>query len=1053
MYDNKDENSRDRRSDALKDGISGERGERAPAGDNYSRNIRQDDVQSGDRSGSPAAQKSNSFSRNHDRDGEISWGKEIVNSGRTIGRVGGRVLGYILNFFLTILLIVAITGVIVGAAFLIYVNNYIDPEIDLSAFSINQDHTTTIYYTDYSDRENGIGEEKELEDQRLYGSENSLWASYGQMTKNHKYLVRAFVAAEDRRFFSHNGVDWLRTLSAVRTFIFPSGDRVFGASTITQQLVKNITGDNEATIERKVQEIVRALNLEKQKSKEEILEMYLNIVYLSENCYGVQAAANTYFSKDVSDLTLVECAALAAIVQSPSAFDPYTRPERNKVRRDAILNNMYEYGYISEDQLEEALDTELEIKLNREGSSTNVATNSWFTDTLINDIINDLVLQKGYSRTVASNLIFSGGLKIHSTVDPKVQEVLEEEFEDDSNFPEFTGIKPESAMVVIDPATGDVLGIVGGRTKSGNRVQNHATMSKRPPGSSIKPVAVYGPALEYGLITYSSIFDDVPVNFGDDPEDPSPWPHNYPDTYGGLTTVADAIRRSVNTVSVRILQKLTIDRSFDFIHNKLNCTSIIEGITLDDGRYITDKGVAALALGQLEYGITVRELTSAYSMIANRGVYNKSRTYITVEDANGKILLSNQEQGTAVMSEQNAYILTKMMQDVVASGTATAITLDEKLNVAGKTGTTSSDYDRWFVGFTPYYVGGIWLGFEYPKSLSTMVGSPHVRLWDKIMTRLHEDFIADAYAGVEPLREFEEPSGIVKMEYCACSGKLVTEACKLDPRGSTIIKTGYYTASSVPTEACNMHVKVKVCRETGCLLGPDCDQDESNVTYRGLVKLESRSFPMEVGVSDAQYIYRELPKDVEPGKEGEPFFINLLDEEEYVGTSGVAHPYNEYCYKHFDKSEFEKRATEENTTVPEDTTVPPDESTSPPDTGPEDTDEPSGDDTTHSPPVTTHHHETTRTPYPPVTSSDDTTKTHHPNFPPDDTDESLDTDTEEPDYTDTDEPDFPFITTGPPDTAPPPDDTDPPSPDTDDPPWTEPPEDTDGDPDDPGGDD
>lgn len=870
------------------------------------------------------------------RDESVNWGAEIKNAGRIAAKVSLRVLSYIFNVLITVLLVGVITGMIVGTAFIIYINNCIDPEVDMSLFAIDKDRTTTIYYTEYTDRENRIGEEVELEDQRLYGAENSLWAEYEDMPKD---LIYAFVSIEDRRFFTHDGVDWLRTGSAVLNFLFPQG-RLYGASTITQQLIKNITGDDDVTIQRKIQEIVRALNIEKYKSKEEIIEMYLNFVYLSQNCYGVQTAANTYFNKDVSDLTLVECAALAAIVQSPTAFDPYTRPERNKDRREEVLKNMLEYEHISQEEYDEAINTELVINLNKR-SDANVSTNSWFTDTLIDDVINDLMREKGYTRAVASNLIYSGGLKIYSTVDPEVQKVLEEEYAKESNFPETTGIKPESAMVVIDPPTGDILGIVGGRDKVGNRVQNHATQSTRPPGSSLKPISTYGPGLEYGILTYATIYDDVPVNFGDytvdpDPEmpeeeivEPDPWPNNYPDRYGGLTTVADALRRSVNTVSVRILGDLTIDRSFDFVYNKLNCKSLIEGRRLESGRYVTDKGVAALALGQLEYGITVRELTSAYSMIANGGIYCESHTYIKVLDSNGEVLLSNEELGTTVMSEQNTFILTKMMQAVVSSGTATSITLDEKVNVAGKTGTTNSDYDRWFVGFTPYYVGGVWLGYEYPKSLTGISTSAHVRLWDAVMTRLHEDIINDAKNGGAPIKEFNA-SGVIEAEFCTASGKIPTEACRLDPRGtSTTIATGYFTASTLPLEPCDCHVKVAVCKESGMLLGPDCNQNASNIEYRGLIKEELRSFPIEVPVVDAQYVYREMAYDVLPGGEGEPFFQNTLDEEEYVGkTEDVDVPMNQYCTVHFNLEAFNKRAagitddTTAETTAPTTTNSP-----------------------------------------------------------------------------------------------------------------------------------
>ncbi|MBR6604061.1 MAG: transglycosylase domain-containing protein, partial [Clostridia bacterium] len=446
--------------------------------------------------------------------------------------LAGRILIFILNSFLTIMLVGIITAIIVGSAFAIYVKNNIDIEVDETKFELNTTNTTTkLYYYDFTDRENRIGEAIEIEDARLYGGSNSIFVPYSQIPKD---LINAFVAIEDERFWDHKGVDWYRTVGAGVNFIIPIKKK-FGASTITQQLIKNITGEDDYKIQRKIQEIFWALDLESKKSKEDILTLYLNVINLSQNCYGVQAAANTYFGKDVSELTLLECACIAAITNNPSYYNPIRFPEHNKERRQTILWKMSEEGLISEETMNELWDEEPVFNLNTsDKGNTNI--NSWYTDMVINDVIDDLVA-KGYTYQAANLLVYSGGLKIYTCMDPGVQSVLDEVYLSDEYFPEHTsGMPAQSSMIIIDPHTGDILGVAGAKgEKKGNRIQNFATDTVRPAGSSTKPVSVYGPALENGLITYATVYDDTPVNFRED--NSSPWPHNLPDVYGGLTNI------------------------------------------------------------------------------------------------------------------------------------------------------------------------------------------------------------------------------------------------------------------------------------------------------------------------------------------------------------------------------------------------------------------------------------------------------------------------------------------------------------------------------------
>lgn len=807
-----------------------------------------------------------------------------------------KVLMFILNAFLTVFLVGIITGIIVCSAFAIYVKKYINTEVDESKYQLNSTSTTTkLYYYDYTDRENRIGTPVELESERLYGGTNSIYVPYSQIPKD---LINAFIAIEDQRFYDHKGVDWYRTIGAGVNFFLGFKDE-FGASTITQQLIKNISGDDEYKIQRKVQEIFWALDLESKKSKEDIITLYLNVINLSQNCYGVQAAANTYFGKDVSELSLLECACIAAITNNPSYYNPIRFPEHNKERRQTILWCMKEQGKISEETMDELYDQD--VVLNYTSQKTGGSTvNSWYTDMVINDVLKDL-MKKGYSKQAANLLVYSGGLKIYTCVDPDIQAILDEVYTNDEYFPEHTsGMPAQSAMVIVDPKTGDVLGVAGAKgEKKGNRIQNFATDTVRPAGSSIKPVSVYGPALEKGLITYATVYDDTPVNFGT--SNNKAWPHNLPDVYGGLTNINSAIERSVNTIAVKVLEDLTPKESFEFAKYNLGMESLIELLELSNGTRLTDMDYAALALGQLNYGVTVREITAAYTAFANQGVFNKAKSYLKVVSADGETLLSNEDPGNIVMSEENAAIMTKMLRNVVSNGTARSITLKKTLNCAGKTGTTSNDYDRWFIGYTPYVIGGVWYGYEYPKSLSSLKSNPCVSIWDTVMTKIHEKYVEEANNGGEALKSFTMPDTVIKATYCKDSGNLMTDACRADPRGNRG-ETGYFALGTQPKEYCTTHVLVDYDTSTGAVASALCPSD--SVKKVGLIEVTDRKFPVQVTVTDAQYVYRELPDGVEPGGWwGDPFFVNTLGGA-LCGTTKVEKQYNQFCWQHFDFDAF-----------------------------------------------------------------------------------------------------------------------------------------------------
>ncbi len=795
---------------------------------------------------------------------------------------------------LTIFLIGFICAIIIGGAFALYVVKYIDSDIDIDMLSTGQALTTKIYYMDYSNSEEG--EPVELEDQRLHGSENRIWVSYNDIPE---HVWQAFVSIEDHRFFQHGGVDWFRTATA--TFGFLTGLSDYGGSTITQQLVKNLTGDTEVTPQRKVKEVLCALNIESKKSKPEILEMYLNTIYLSQGYYGLQTASVGYFNKDVGDLDLLEACALAAIIKSPTKYDPILHPENNKKRRNDVLYRMFELGKISQEELDYYYDKDLAIDQQKDQVQTK-STTSWFTDAVISDVIEALMEEYGYSYLVASQVLYTQGLEIYTTMDPEVQAILEEVYQDESNFPEEQSIlKPDSAMVVMNPKNGDIVGLVGGKgEKTKDRIFNLATMAKRSPGSSIKPITVYGPALDEGLITYGTVLDDSPFRYtqigSGDSAYWSYWPSNYPNVFYGLTTVADGLQRSANTIAVRVLDILGTQKSYDFAKNKAGLSDLTDHYVLADGTVKSDVNYAPLALGATTIGVTVEQMTAAYSMFANNGIYSEPRTFIKVLDKNGRDLLTNEVKSRIVISEETASIMTKMMQNVVNYGTAAEVTLKSSINVAGKTGTADSDTDRWFVGYTPYYVSAIWFGYREPKTLGNYWRSPHLYLWDKAMTKIHQKYIDAANNGGEPLKKFETASGVVTATYCKDSGKLLTDACAHDPRGSRA-QTGYFTSATVPTEYCDAHVLVFYDTSTGAVASSTCPAE--SVRTIALVRETKRDFRVQLYIVDAQYMYRQLPAGVLPSSSSTvPFYQSIIPSGSYVGTSGD-HPYNCFCYQHY----------------------------------------------------------------------------------------------------------------------------------------------------------
>ena len=628
------------------------------------------------------------------------------------GGKAGRVLGIIG----TILLIGVVTGLIFVCIFAFYVKTCITPslDLDLNDFTLNQ--SSIIYYQDSN------GDYQKLT--TVKSSENRIWVDGDQIPQ---HMKDALVAIEDKRFYTHKGVDWFRTAHAALNMF--TGGSTFGGSTITQQLIKNLTQQDDITVQRKLLEIFQALDLEKNYDKDEILEYYLNAVCFGEGCYGVQTAAQTYFGKDAKDLSVAESAAIVGITNLPSYYDPFYSVENNKERQENVLREMYKQGYLNKSEYEAAKSEELEF-VRGENSPDTFNVYSYYEEVVLSDVIGDLAEAKGISRNAASQLVHNAGYEIYACIDKDIQAKVDAIYTDPEQLPKsYSGTKSQlqSAIVIIDQTTGEIKALSGGTgEKTISYGLNRATGTTRPPGSSIKPIAVYGPAVEYGLISPSTLVldaDETHVQLAHT----SWYPKNSPNTYDGIITITTALQKSKNTVAAQIMDKLTPSASLEFLRSRLGVTSLID----------SDADYAAMALGEPHYGITVREMAQAYTALANDGVFTYSRTYTMVKDRSGKIILDNQPQTIRAFSQETARTMTYMLNNAAAYGTGHESRLSN-MPVAGKTGTTTSNRDRWFCGYTPYYTCAVWTGYDTPETMS-FSGNPATQIWQKVMSAIHAD--------------------------------------------------------------------------------------------------------------------------------------------------------------------------------------------------------------------------------------------------------------------------------------------------------------------------
>ncbi len=765
-----------------------------------------------------------------------------------------RFLGGLWAFIFFWILTFGMIGVIVLGAGVTLLYSYSDPELDAQLANLEIAATSQILAY------NSEGELVVYEE--LHSTENRVWLSINDMPQ---HLLDITVAVEDKRFYQHKGFDPIRTVSATLQYAInklKGNDGVGsggGGSTLTQQVIKNITKDNEtsgwAGIVRKFKEILRAFYIERRYDKDQILEYYLNIAHFGNGCDGMYTAAKYYFDKEVSELTMNECAAILSITNNPRDFDPYNKPDANYNRRVIALWNAWDQEYISEEEYRAAIDEPLILRdRSASGSSSSKSSvRSYFSDLVFEWVINELMEQKGYTRNESINYIYTAGLRIYTTIDPDIQKIMDEYFADENNYiDKDSEIKAEVAMEVLDPKTGNILGIIGGRgEKKASLLLNRVTQTTRPPGSAIKPISIYGYAIENNIITAATAIDDSPL-YVETKENKVPkedyeleglkytsyvsWPVNYDRKYNGILDAKNALYNSYNTPAVKVLQMIGVEESFNFAKNMMRLESLVK----------QDMDLAPLSVGSLTYGVTLQEITAAYTVYANQGSYSTPRCVTRIETFDGKVVLENDVDRAIVFTPQTAYIMTDILMKAVSNGSSSDVANLAPIATAGKSGTTSNFQDRWFIGYTPYYLGGIWWGYDIPQSNEN---THHVQMWHDVMLRIH------AIKGITE-GEFIQPDGIVTSTYCNISGKLAGPYCSSDPRGSRV-KTGLFKSGTQPTETCDVHHQLYVCSESGQIAHENCP----SVYLQTFIDIDRSYENAYIKIRDAEYVCPPLDND------------------------------------------------------------------------------------------------------------------------------------------------------------------------------------------------
>lgn len=718
------------------------------------------------------------------------------------------ILSGVLKTLLTLLLVFFIAGVIVCFNIFFYLMELsAQPSgIDLDARSLNL--SSFVYVMDED-----TGEFYEYE--TLYGTENRVWVDYNEIPQA---MINAQIAIEDKRFYDHSGVDWLRTGEAMLNLA--GGDDSFGASTITQQLIKNLTEDDEVSINRKIREIIKALKVEKEYTKDEIIEAYLNVVNFGGSCQGVQAAAQRYFGKDITDCSVAECAAIAGITQNPSKWDPLVYPDNNYIRREDVLFAMHDQGYLTDEEYQVAMEESENMTFrdyssdDEEEDNTLITVQNWYFDELVFDLSEDLAKVYNISEAAALDKIYSEGLKIYCAMDVEAQAIIEEEA---LNINKTNNSDLEIGMTMMD-YTGRIIATVGSsNTKDGNLVFDRASMSVLQPGSSIKPVVAYAKAVDNGDLNWSSVVSDQPLEswvYANGTHGPNNW-YGY-NHENGLFLV-DAIEWSSNCCAANTV--LTIggpSAAYDHATTYLG----FDNLNPDEDRYNT----GAFSLGGMNGGVTVREMAAAYAYIGNGGMYYEPYTYYYVTDRNDRIILDNRNNiPVKAYSSETASIMNRLLNYNVTNcaHTSAAYANVSGWEIAGKTGTTDNDYNSWFCGASPYATLAVWTGFDDPHRIYSPGTAVAAQTFSKVMTR----YLAD-----KEHKTFDLDDDIERLEFCTHTGKLATSIC-------TDTRWGWYTSDNKPS-SCTSHDGINISADENETTSPTDETQSTTAATQATVSID-----------------------------------------------------------------------------------------------------------------------------------------------------------------------------------------------------------------------
>lgn len=746
-----------------------------------------------------------------------------------------------------------------------YLEKDILPTADLVLENYEMDAPSYVY---------SVNEKGEIEVlQELYASTDWKKADYEDIPKA---LINAAIAIEDKRFYEHQGVDWFTTIKAFANMFF--GDKTVGGSSITQQLIKNITEDDSVTIQRKVLEFFRATVVEKNYDKKVIIEEYLNSIYLGQGCRGVKSAAEAYFGKELQTLTIAECASLISITNNPSLFDPYGEKEfkyngelmngreRNRHRQMLVLGELLNQGYITRDEYNEAVAQELVLKseiakedkwvecsnpqcdyegirktykkigdnikcpecgqVPEEVTDASQKVYSYFVDVVIQDVAKTMAKKDGIEEwndniwQTYVDRINRGGYHIYTTINTKVQNQIDKIYKNLDNIPKTRSAQQlQSAIVIIDNKTGDIVGMAGGvGTDKAHFGQNRATKSKLQSGSSIKPLTIYAAGFEQGTISPATVIKDMPLSY----KNGAAYPNNVNRKFNYKSTIFDGIVDSVNAVAANTLIKIGTNYGYEFATEQFRLSTLVED----------DIQIASLALGAQYYGVTVRDMACAFATFANDGTYRVGRTWLKVYDSKGNVVLENPQDSADILGEKAINYTNYCLTNAVISGTGKKANFASGY-VAGKTGTTSSARDKWFCGYTSYYTAAVWCGYDQPEKIN-LSANPAITLWTKVMEPLHK--------GLKNVRLYN--SGKMKsVTVCLDSGNIATDACRADVRGDRT-RTVLAYSEDRPTKTCTVHESVSYCSGGG-VATEYCESfaatsSKVTVTTKSLVKLTQK---------------------------------------------------------------------------------------------------------------------------------------------------------------------------------------------------------------------